>query len=315
MPLSTRTPAPFGLDVAADGAELGPVVAGRVLAVDARLDRPAVDGRSPPAPTAACSPCGDADLPLDQVEAGDHLGDRMLDLQPRVHLEEVGHASAPRRRRGRTRPCRASRSRSPGRASARRRTASRAPPAAGAAPAPPRSPSGSCAGSSTRARTDGPDCRGGRRRSAPRDGAAAVISLSISTRSSPKARLRSPGEPAQAAAGNPRPVVDPAHALAAAAGAGLDQQRNADVARLRRASASRILVVAVIAGHARARRRAAAMRLDSIFEPIRSMQPRRAARSRRCRAAAQRRDQLEAFGQEAVAGVDRAGAGSRSQPR
>ena len=33
----------------------------------------------------------DADLPLHQIEAGHHLGDRMLDLQPRVHLEEVEH--------------------------------------------------------------------------------------------------------------------------------------------------------------------------------------------------------------------------------
>ena len=31
----------------------------------------------------------DADLPAHQIDAGDHLGDRMLDLQPRVHLEEV----------------------------------------------------------------------------------------------------------------------------------------------------------------------------------------------------------------------------------
>ena len=32
---------------------------------------------------------GDAQLPLDQVEPGDHLGHRMLDLQPRVHLHEI----------------------------------------------------------------------------------------------------------------------------------------------------------------------------------------------------------------------------------
>ena len=31
---------------------------------------------------------GHAQLPFDQVVAGDHLGDRMLDLQPRVHLHE-----------------------------------------------------------------------------------------------------------------------------------------------------------------------------------------------------------------------------------
>ena len=32
---------------------------------------------------------GDAQLPLDEVLPGDHLGHRMLDLQPRVHLHEV----------------------------------------------------------------------------------------------------------------------------------------------------------------------------------------------------------------------------------
>ena len=31
----------------------------------------------------------DAQLPLHQIEAGDHLGHRMLDLQARVHLHEV----------------------------------------------------------------------------------------------------------------------------------------------------------------------------------------------------------------------------------
>ena len=34
----------------------------------------------------------DADLPLHEVDAGHHLRDRMLDLQPRVHLEEVERA-------------------------------------------------------------------------------------------------------------------------------------------------------------------------------------------------------------------------------
>ncbi len=33
--------------------------------------------------------CGHTQLPLDQIEAGDQLGDGMLDLQPRVHLHEV----------------------------------------------------------------------------------------------------------------------------------------------------------------------------------------------------------------------------------
>ena len=35
---------------------------------------------------------GDADLGLDQVHVGDHLGDRMLDLNTRVHFDEVERA-------------------------------------------------------------------------------------------------------------------------------------------------------------------------------------------------------------------------------
>ena len=62
-------------------------VAERVLGIDAALDRPAVDlhvrllegqllaGRR-------------ADHQLDEVDAGDQLGDRMLDLQARIHLQE-----------------------------------------------------------------------------------------------------------------------------------------------------------------------------------------------------------------------------------
>ena len=38
---------------------------------------------------------GDADHLLDQVEAGDQLGDRVLDLQARVHLQEVEGLSLP----------------------------------------------------------------------------------------------------------------------------------------------------------------------------------------------------------------------------
>ena len=46
---------------------------------------------------------GDEQLRAHQVEAGDLLGDRMLDLQPRVHLEEVEAAPSPRRPTGRRR--------------------------------------------------------------------------------------------------------------------------------------------------------------------------------------------------------------------
>src|SRR5579883_1370328 len=32
---------------------------------------------------------GDAQLPFDEIEPGDRFGDRVLDLQPRIHLDEV----------------------------------------------------------------------------------------------------------------------------------------------------------------------------------------------------------------------------------
>jgi hypothetical protein len=32
---------------------------------------------------------GDANLQLDEIDAGRHLGDRVLDLQPRIHFQEV----------------------------------------------------------------------------------------------------------------------------------------------------------------------------------------------------------------------------------
>src|SRR6202030_753871 len=69
-------------------------IAIRILGVDAPLDRPAVEldvallerkrlaGR-------------DADHLLDQIDAGDQFGHRMLDLQPRVHFEEIEAAILP----------------------------------------------------------------------------------------------------------------------------------------------------------------------------------------------------------------------------
>src|SRR3546814_13780772 len=38
---------------------------------------------------------GDADLLAHQIEPGDHLGDRMFDLKPGVHLDEVECAVFP----------------------------------------------------------------------------------------------------------------------------------------------------------------------------------------------------------------------------
>src|SRR5439155_7300163 len=63
-------------------------VAVRVLRVDAVLDGPAVDADVLLLEFQLLAR-GDADHLLDEVEARDLLGYGMLDLQPRVHLEEV----------------------------------------------------------------------------------------------------------------------------------------------------------------------------------------------------------------------------------
>ncbi len=60
----------------------------RVFGIDAGLDRPAVETHIILRKTELFA-IGDADHLLDEIEAGHHLGHRMLDLQPRVHLEEV----------------------------------------------------------------------------------------------------------------------------------------------------------------------------------------------------------------------------------
>ena len=59
----------------------------RILRVDARLERVAADGELLLRQRQRLAR-RDAQLPFDQVLPGDHLGDRMLDLQPRVHLHE-----------------------------------------------------------------------------------------------------------------------------------------------------------------------------------------------------------------------------------
>ena len=60
----------------------------RVFGVEPRFDRPAVaaDFILPERQRLAG---GDAKLPFDQIEAGDRLGDGVLDLQPCVHLEKI----------------------------------------------------------------------------------------------------------------------------------------------------------------------------------------------------------------------------------
>ncbi len=94
MPESTRTPSPssvpeFGCGAghfeAVHRAGLRLPVLGGILGVQPGLDRMAARRRWFGVEAAAV---GDLQLQLDQVEAGGRLGDRVLDLQPGVHLEE-----------------------------------------------------------------------------------------------------------------------------------------------------------------------------------------------------------------------------------
>ena len=95
---------------AAIRAGRGQEVARGILGVEPRLDRVAVERARRPARTAAARPRATSICEPHEVEARHHLGHRMLDLEARVHLEEVELAV---RRRARTRPCRRRRSRSP----------------------------------------------------------------------------------------------------------------------------------------------------------------------------------------------------------
>src|SRR6185437_15958997 len=83
-PLSTRTPGPPGRR----SSEIRPGVGepeARVFCVEARFDRMPVRRRRI---TLEPATGRDVELQLDQVDAGDHLRDRMLDLQAGVDLHE-----------------------------------------------------------------------------------------------------------------------------------------------------------------------------------------------------------------------------------
>ena len=64
----------------------------RVFGVDTRFDRMAVDLQLRLRERQRLAR-RDPQLPFHQIEAGDHLGHRVLDLQPRVHLHEVEAAT------------------------------------------------------------------------------------------------------------------------------------------------------------------------------------------------------------------------------
>ena len=81
-------PSPGGKGRRPEPAGRGAELVGRIFGIDARLDGVA----APPDLVLAERQRlagGDSELPLDQVDPGDRLGDRMLDLQPRIHLDEV----------------------------------------------------------------------------------------------------------------------------------------------------------------------------------------------------------------------------------
>ena len=182
-------------------------------------------GSRPARPAALAG--GDAQLPFHQVEPGDHLGDRMLDLEPGVHLQEVES----RRHRRRTRPCRRRRSRRP----APRRTAAspmrRGAPASQAgggrfldhllvAPLRP----------SSRARRDGRRCRAQSANTCTSmwRGRCRVALDQHAVVAEGDARLLLG---AASAAAKSSAAVDDPHAAPAAAGHRLDQHRKADARR------------------------------------------------------------------------------------
>ena len=83
-----RTPGPPGGRYALDRPGLGPEVVGRVLGVDPELD--GVAGRDDIVLVESERLAGrDPDLRRDHVDAGQRLGHRMLDLDPAVDLDEV----------------------------------------------------------------------------------------------------------------------------------------------------------------------------------------------------------------------------------
>ena len=95
-PVSLRTVPPLaepscGRAIAREAADRGQEVAERVLGVDAALDRPAVELHVGLLELELLAG-GDADHLLDQIDAGDELGDGVLDLQAGVHLQEEERA-------------------------------------------------------------------------------------------------------------------------------------------------------------------------------------------------------------------------------
>ncbi len=134
---------------------------------------PSRRSRARPASSAAARRCATRSCHSTRSCAGDLLGHRMLDLQPRVHFHEPDAVGAEALASVGDELDRAGAVviRPPVPRAPRRRRPPRASPRPCPARALPRSPSGGGAAASSRARTGGRHCRGCRRTPAPRCGA------------------------------------------------------------------------------------------------------------------------------------------------
>ena len=247
------------------------------------------------------SPRGDAQLQFDEIEPGDRLGDRMLDLQPRVHFHEIEVAAGIEQEFQRAGALVAQRLDGGDRDRAHPRPQFAATPPA---TAPPRSASDAAAAPSNRARRDGWHCH----RRSPNTWisiwrgstmARSRITVAVAERA-----LRFRSRAAQRIGERSR-IRDQPHAAPAAAGDRLDHHGKADLLGFRQHHGV-ALVGALIAGHAGHAGRLhdllgaglVAHRLDGFRRRPDEHQPGIAAGARK----------ILVLGQKAVAGMHRVGA-------
>ena len=81
-------PGPGRLAIEQQGSGLRKEILIRIFGVDAALDGVPPDRQRPLFPRQR-PPGGHRKLGLHEIHAGNGFGDRMLDLQPRVHLQEI----------------------------------------------------------------------------------------------------------------------------------------------------------------------------------------------------------------------------------
>ncbi len=186
-PVSTRIPGPVGRLRSSTVPGRGREAALGVLGVDARLDGVA---RGPRRVALETTARGDVELELHQVEAGRHLGHRVLHLEARVDLEEGERRARPAGRG--TRRCRrcGSPAASTSSTEERRSISSRSGGRTGRGRLLDQLLAAALDGAVAHA--DAPSrCRGRRRRPAPRRGGRPRTSRSIRTLASPNARRAS----------------------------------------------------------------------------------------------------------------------------